>query len=231
MSLATQAASNGQLDFFRNAGIQTSAHSDADFDKLASAFGYLPRLTQYTDASNLVKKREITAGFYMVTGKDDRTQLGEDIDVVPVAWRFKALETIPGQKPRSTTDQNSDLFKEIASRSGQQNSNCQAGIEYLMWVPSVAKFCTYLMGSKTSLKEAAKVKPLIGCPVTIKTHTYENDQYVWQGPKVLEASVPPSTLPDPALMKETVDKFLNPPAEEQGEPQEKVESSAKSRKR
>lgn len=233
MSLATQVATSAnQLDFFKNAGLQTSAHTDADFDKVASAFGYLPRLTHYTDASNLVKRREITVGFYLVTGKDDRTPLGEDVDVVPIAWRFKALETVPGQKPRSTTDPNSDLFKEIASRSTQTNSNCQAGIEYLIWIPSISKFATYLMGNKTALKEAAKIKPLIGCATSIKTHTYENDQHVWMGPKVLEASVPPSSLPDAGLMKETVDKFLNPPAEEAGEPAEKVEASAKpSRKR
>lgn len=228
-ALATNVSSN-VLDLFKNAGVPTSAHSDAEFDKLASAYGYLPRLTQLTDASAAVKKRELAAGFYLVSGKDDKAPLGEDVDLVPVAWRFKALETPPGAKPISTTDHNSELFKSIAARAGQQNSNCQAGIEYLVWLPSVSKFATYLMGSKTALKEAAKVKPLIGCPVTVKTHTFDNGQHIWQGPKVYEASVPPATLPDAELLKETVEKFVKG-AEESGEPAEKVAIDAKKRAR
>lgn len=196
-ALATKPAPT-QLDVFKNAGIAPSVHSDADFDKMASASGYLPRLTQFTDASALVKKRELRVGFYLVSGKDDRTELGEDVDVVPIAWRFKALETVPGQKPVSSTDKDSELFKSIAARSGQQNSNCQAGIEYLVWIPAVAKFATYLMGSKTALREAAKVKPFLGCAITIKTHTFENPQNIWQGPKVYESSVPRPPSPSPS---------------------------------
>jgi hypothetical protein len=225
--LATQdktQAPASQIALFQAAGIRTSAHSDAEFDKVASGFGYLPRIQHFTDASGDVKRKVITAGFYLVSGKDDRVPLGEDIDIVPVAWRFKALETIPGQKPVSSTDPNSDTFKSIAARSNQPNSNCQAGIEYLAWVPAAAKFATYLMGSKTALREAAKMKPYLGAAVTVKTHTYENPQNIWQGPKVYESSVPVDVLPDVDLLKETVERFNNPPAEEQGELQEKVEA-------
>jgi hypothetical protein len=190
------------------------ARSDAEFEKMTSAMGYLPRLTQFTDASALVKKREIAGGFYLVSSKDDRLALGEEVDFVPVAWRFKALETPPGAKPISSTDPNSEVFKSIAARSHQPNSNCQTGIEYLIWVPSVAKFATFLMGSKTALKEAAKIKPFIGQMVTVKVHTYESPQYVWQGPKVYECDLEPCSLPDESLLTDTVERFNTPEEDE-----------------
>jgi hypothetical protein len=228
LSVATVSTPN-QLDIFKNAGLKTSAYDDAAFEQMATASGYLPRLTQFTDASAVVKKRELTVGFYLVSGKDDRVPLGEDVDVVPISWRFKALDTSAG-KPVSSTDPNSDLFKSIAARAKGANSNCQAGIEFLVWIPAVAKFGTYLMGSKTALKEAAKLKPFLGCAVQIKTHTYENDQNIWQGPKVFEASVPPTVLPDAQLLADTNERFLNPPAEEAPEAVEEAKEG-KTRKR
>src|SRR4051812_15429652 len=102
MSLAAQ-ISPTQLNVFKSAGLVTSKYSDTEFDAMATSGGYLPRLTQFTDASALVKKREISVGFYVVTGKDDRVSLGEDVDVVPVAFRFKALDTSAG-RPVSSID-------------------------------------------------------------------------------------------------------------------------------
>jgi hypothetical protein len=229
LSLATTASAN-QLDIFKSAGLQTSNYDDAAFEAVATANSYLPRLTQFTDASAVVKKREVQVGFYLVAGKDDRTPLGEDVDVVPISWRFKALDTSAG-KPVSSIDPNSDLFKSIAARAKSNNSSCQAGIEFLVWIPAVAKFGTYLMGSKTALKEAAKLKPLLGCPVTIKTFPYDNGVNIWQGPKVLEASVPPTVLPDPQILADTNQKFLNPPADDAQEPVEEVKAEGKRRAR
>jgi len=225
MSIATQ------IDVFKKLNIAPSAHSDAEFDQMANAFGYLPRLQQYTDASAQVKKKELQAGFYVVTGKDDKVFLGEDVDVIPLAWRFKALETLPGVKPRSSTNPKSELFREIQAQSGKQNSHCQAGIEYLLWVPAAGKYATYLMGSKTAVKEASKLKPLIGCVATIKTFTYENDQFVWQGPKVLEASVPPASLPPEEGLQDEIDRFKAAQEEAGDGPQEKIEEAPTKRKR
>ena len=215
-----------QLDIFKAAGLAPSKYADADFDAMATAGGYLPRLTQFTDASAVVKKRELTVGFYLVAGKDDRTPLGEDVDIVPISWRFKALDTSAG-KPISSLDPKSDLFQSIAARAKSANSHCQAGIEFLVWIPAVSKFATYLMGNKTALKEAAKVKPFLGCAITIKTHTYDNDEHIWQGPKVYEASVPPTSLPDPQILQDTNDKFQNPPAEAAEDAVEEVKEGTK----
>ena len=82
-----------------------------------------------------------------------------------------------------------------------------------MWIPAVAKFATYLMGTKPRLKKPRRSSRSSGCAITVKTHTYDNDEHIWQGPKVFEASVPPTSLPDPQILQDTNDKFQNPPAE------------------
>ena len=180
---------------------------------MATSGGYLPRLTQYTDASTLVKKREISSGFYLVAGKDDRTPLGVDVNVVPVAWCFKALETPPGGKPISSTDKDSTLFKDIAARAGAQNSNCQAGIEYLVWGPDVAKLRDLPDGFEDGRARGRQGQALPELPGDDQDALVREHPERLAGPKVYECSVPVTVLPDGTALKEAVEAFNNPPAE------------------
>lgn len=157
------------LDLFKK--FAPSKFSDAEFEKVASASNYLPYLTHLTIASGKVKKGQAESEYYLTVGKDNNVPMGKDIVVIPVAWRFKALDN-SGPKPISSLDPESATFQSIAARANDADSRCQAGPEFLLWIPALAKFATYLMSNRTARREAVQVKEFLKRPIEIRTKTY-----------------------------------------------------------
>ena len=67
---------------------------DEMFDQIANSGKYLPRLQMFGSKSDAVGAGKIgMAHFGLVTGKDNIQDLGEEVQIVPVYWRPKALDT------------------------------------------------------------------------------------------------------------------------------------------
>lgn len=187
--------------------------SFADLTSASDDFFY--RLQLYGGKSNAVQEGKIGPNHYGIPSEDDIIDLGSEVDVAVLVWRAKALST-QDEPILESFDPETDLFKDIKNRSFQTNSGCMYGPEFLLYVPSVEKFLTFFMSSKTARREARKMEPLLRCAATLKSRIIKTAQYIWTGPVVLPCSTP-LDLPEPGILKNKIEKFLNPPVVELAE--------------
>jgi hypothetical protein len=190
--------------------LPVSQYSDDVFDKVASGSGFLPRLMLYGSNSNLVKEEKVQIGYSLVTGKDSYTYLGRECNILPLGWRPKAMEI--GDSVITSHDISSIEFQRIKARAdNEKDSGCMYGPEYLVWIPDLKKFATFLMGSTTSRNESPKLKALLKDKkaATLKTKLYSNKDYKWHGPEVIACSTP-FDLPVLEEILEVVNTFNNP---------------------
>lgn len=188
-------------------GLPMSKYEDKDFDSISGG-SYLPRLMLYGSGSNAVKEEKVGIGYSLVEGKDNFTYLGKDVDVLNITWRPKAL--MMGDQIIANHNPSSDEFKKIRDRAdNEKDSGCMYGPEFLVWIPSLSKFATFLMGSKTGRNEAPKMKALLKKPASLKTKLFSNKDYRWHGSEVFACSTP-FEMPDSTDLFEKVTAFNNP---------------------
>jgi hypothetical protein len=186
------------------------AAGDDVFNDMASSGKYLPRLMMYGANSKLVKQGKIgMAHFGLVTGKDNVQDLGTDVDIVPVAWRPFALDT-SGEELISVYDHADPEFKRIQAQSELPDSGCMFGPEFMVWVPTLKRFASLFMSSKTARREAPAIRERLGKPTTLGTEYIETKKFGWHGIVAKPCSTP-FDLPDQAAVDEETEKFLNPP--------------------
>ncbi|HDZ14088.1 hypothetical protein LCGC14_0646460 [marine sediment metagenome] len=186
-----------------------SGDLSTNFDDIVASGDYLGRLQLFGSKSDAVAEGSISAAHYGLVKDDEITDLGEEIDVILVGWRPKALDT-SGDSLIIDHDANSSVFAEIKERSGIRDSGCMYGPEFLVWLPEQAVFATYYMSSKTARREAKKVLPLVGKAATFKCHLIETAKYKWHGPLVFPCSAPMVALSEDKVRAEWA-KFINPP--------------------
>ena len=193
-----------------NTDVAVQAEEDAIFKQLASSGSYLPRFQFYSSSSEIVKSGEFPQNHYgLVKGKDDVTDLGKDVEVVPVAVRAKALDLRTGDV-LSYFDFKSEQFQTVLALSDVKDSKCMAGTEFLFWIPSESEFCTFFAYNKSSKQEAGKLRAMINKPVTMKSVFVKRPENSFQAIKAIESSLVPENLPEQELLDKTVAKFKNP---------------------
>ena len=186
----------------------------ADFDEMTSTTVYLPRLQLFGSKADAVAEGKISMGHYGLVKDEEIIDLGEEVDLVVIHWRAKAL-SIGGDAPISVYDPKSELFQEFKRQSTVKDSGCMYGNEYLVWIPESETFAHYHMNSKTARREGKKMKPLIGCAVTLKCHLIDPpaSKFKWHGPVILPCSAP-LVMPTDELLRAEFAKFSNPPTSE-----------------
>src|SRR6185436_6827541 len=118
--------------------------------ELVTATTYLKRMQLYTASSAAITSGFIGSGrFGVPLAKDKIEDLGNSVDCLPVAWRFKAMKF--GEAVISVYNPQSKQFKDIQNTADEvPDSGCSYGLEFLVWLPSLKQFVTYFMNSKTS---------------------------------------------------------------------------------
>lgn len=180
-----------------------------EYDSMTTSGEYLPRLQLFGSKSDACAEGKIQIGHYGLIKDEDITDLGEEVNIVIVTWRPKAIK-LGGDMPLTVFDVKSNLFKEIVAQSAVKDSGCMYGPEFLVWIPDAGVFANYHMNSKTARREAKKMRPLIGGAATLKCHLIETSKYKWHGPVVLPCSLP-LEMPEDSLLREQFTKFQNPP--------------------
>ncbi len=180
-----------------------------DFNDVVAGRGYLQRLQLFGSKSDACAEGRIGIGHWGVVGDDVITDLGEELDLVILSWRPKALQ-IDGDSIVTEHDPTSDLYKKIRELSGVKDSGCMYGPEFLVWIPSQNVFATSFFSSKTARREAKKIGPLVGKAATFKCRLIETVRYKWHGPVVVPCSTP-LDIPSIEVIKEEIDKFQDPP--------------------
>lgn len=192
-----------------NAAI-TAPQSGGDieaFAKTVQSGDYLPRLQLMSSNSDKCKTGDFPINHYAMVRDQTFIDLGNDVDVLVIAWRPKALEI--GEELVTSFDQESKTFKDIEERSATPNSGCMYGPEFLMWIPAQSAFATFFMGSKSSRKEAPNVHAKLQNSGTLSSKLVETKRYKWQTP-IMKGCSTPFNMPDQEAMQAEVDKFLNP---------------------
>lgn len=200
---------------------------DQEFNDVSSGGKFWPRLQLFGSNSDAVKEGKIDVCYGIVGGKDQITPIGKQVDILVLSWRPLAVD-VKADPVLSTHDINSDLFKELKAKADVPDSGAMFGPEYAVYVPEVETYATLFMGSKSTRREAPKVKALIGRAATLKITLLANKRYKWHSIVCVPCSTPFS-IPDVEQIKAKIAEFLAPPTDdiEKAEPVEASEARAR----
>jgi hypothetical protein len=189
--------------------VAANPYDEKAFAKIAAAANYLPRLQLFGSNSDAVKEGTFPMGHYGLVKDKDVIDLGAEVDVLVIQWRPKAIDT--GSDPVvAYHNPDSPAFQKLQERADQPNSGCMYGPEYLVYLPKVQKFATFLMGSKTARREAPNVKALLGKAASLSVKLIKNTSYSWHGPVCKDCSTP-FEIPDLGEIADVTKTFLSPP--------------------
>lgn len=200
--------------------------SEEAFSEVAKSVDWLPRLQLFSSASDECKQGKFPINHWgFVVGKAI-TDLTLEVDVIPIAWRPKAMK-IKGKEVFSVYDPKNEEFKKIDAtvKAKTPNSGCMTGPEYLVWIPSIKRFGSYYMNNTSAKMVAGDVKRAMeeGRAITLGSRFVQGKQNSWQAATINNCSTPfaPEELPSAEALIEEVKKFANPP-ESQAEKVEEV---------
>ncbi|MDE1971294.1 MAG: hypothetical protein KGI50_07010 [Patescibacteria group bacterium] len=185
---------------------------DAAFLALSkTANSFLPRLQLFGAASGIVKEGKFPMSHWgLVTGKDEVTDLGKEVTVIPISVRFKAMDLSSGDI-LNYYNPNTPEFKSVQERSLEKDSQCMAGNEFLIWVPDCKSFATFYASNTSSKQEAPKIRALTGKAATFKSKFVKaKNGNSWHAPVVMPCSDSVTNLPSQEAVSATVEDFRNP---------------------
>lgn len=229
----------------------TSIGAVETFDDIAKGSEFLGRL-QLFGRGKYIDKGLVRPGHYGIpVSADEVIDLGDAIDILPLARRPKALDM--SDKPVvSIYDETDPEFARIRAASSEKNSGCQFGPSFLVIERSTGRFLEYFLGAPTHRPEAQKIypnlpltandierlkaagRPVEGLephgpiPVTLKTKYIERE-FSWYVPVALPCSVPFGKLPAMEKIVAEITKFLSEKSEVESEPEEPAKKSRRSR--
>lgn len=185
-------------------------------DSVASAVlksgDYLPYLTVTGSNAEMVKDGKIGMGLLALVVNQVPIDLGKECVVVVLAERPKAM--VFGTSVLSYFDVNSTEFKAIMSKASVPNSGALAGLEFLIWIPSVGEqgtFAGLFCGNKTSKREAPAIRGYVGGKaMTLKVNLIKGPKYSWFGFVSVPCTTPIASRPDPDELAKQINDFTNP---------------------
>lgn len=188
------------------------AGDQKQFEEVAASTAFLPRLQLYGNNNEAVKDGKIPMGRYgVVRAKDIIEDLGDQIDCLPISWRYKAVEYLDDSVITKYNPADPE-FKRIKIKADQPGLNgAQAGIEFLLWIPDLKSFVTFFMGNKSSRREAGPLRGFqeAGAAASLKITLATKGKFKWHAPVITSCSSP-LDLPDPEKAMEEANKFANP---------------------
>ena len=195
----------------------------SDIDALTRTSDFLPQLRVYGSESTIVKKKLFPIGhFGLYFSPEKIVDLGEQVSCLVVDWRPRVC-IVAGETPVSFFGKfNSEKsegekweyskeFIEIKDRAMAKTKGYLAGLEYLLWFPTINKFGLFLMGNPTLRRESPNVKALTrkACLLKIKFIEPKNSSYAWHGASAFPCPTP-FNIPDEETLNAEIMKFRDP---------------------
>lgn len=211
-----------------------SSYDDNDFKEGAKGTKFLARLQLMTSRSDACSVDGFPVNHYAKIENKELTDLGESVDLLPLAWRTKALNSAtmqtvydvkkilkhgdvgyPTEEDTGDVEIPNPAWVAIELASTVKNSKCMYGIEFLVWMPVLKEFLAFFFGSKSSRGESPNLKVFYdeGQPATCGWRPMSNKEYKWSGPKITSCTTPIVDLPDWGTAAKLKQEFLNPPEE------------------
>lgn len=203
------------------------------FDELSKSTDYLGRLQLFTKGK-LVNQRKIGPGEYGIPSGEEVEVLGDKVDLLILARRAKAIDLSDREAIVVNYDPASDTFKDIAARSGVQDSGCMYGVSFLVYERTTGRFLEFYCGTKSARPVAGKIYPFMALtqgqidaleeqgkdvselephgpkPLTLTSRLIEKGSYSWHVPVVLPSSTAFEDLPAVEKIAEQITRFLAP---------------------
>lgn len=211
----------------------TQLGSDESYADLAKGGDFLKYVKLYSKGRD-IDTGKIRPGRWGIPDGEEITDLGDSIDVLPLARRPKALDTKDKKAIIVSYDEQSAAFKDIVARSSQQLSGCQYGVSFLVLERSTGQFLEVFFGNKSSRPEAKKLFPYLPLsqadidrrraagadvagleahgpvPVTLKIRMAENAKGTWHVPFAVKCSNPFTKVPPMDKVVAEINRFLTP---------------------
>ncbi len=205
----------------------TQLGSDDQFMELAKSTEFLARLQLYTKGK-AINKGQVKPGHYGIPEGEEVIDLGDQIDLVVLARRPKALDMTDTDAVLVSYDPESDEFKRIAAESMEKESHCMYGPSFLVYERSSKRFLEFFCGSKSTRSEAKKLYPFLPLTddsiarqkaagndvsnleahgpldMTLKSRLVEKGTYSWHVPVVVKGARPFTMPPMGCIYKEVV---------------------------
>lgn len=198
---------------------------DDKVDDALSTSSFLPRLQLMTGNSEKCKNQEFPINKYALIAGQTYTDVGESVDILCLVWRPKAIDTGAEEMIVSYTVTEPE-FKRIQEDADKPDSGCMYGHEFLVYIPSVKKFATFFMGTKTSRREAPNLKALLQKAATLKPGKIKTKRYTYFSPSVTKCSTK-FELPSQESALEEIQKFNDPTVEKVERVEEAVGKQAR----
>ena len=197
-----------------NAGLTVFGKSqfadDAAFEKLVQS-SFLPRIQLCGGNNDFAKEGKIGIGrFAFIRNKDDFVDLTNEFQFFAIGYRFAAMRFASGNVEQYFNP-NSDDFKRLQAESEEKDSKCAYGPQFLIWVPAVHDFATYLFGSKSARPEGRNMRRCmdLNSAGTMKSRLVTSKDYKWHVPFVIPFSGAIDVF-DTEAARVLAEKFLNP---------------------
>lgn len=212
--------------------VSTQVASDDDFSDLGSS-GFLRRI-ELKSKGVLIDSGKVGPGHYaVIKSSEEADDLGDSIEVLPLARRPKAIDMNDTEQVVVTYDRQSEIFKDIEKRSSQQNSRCQYGASFLIVERTTGEMFELFLGSASNRRVVGDVsdylplspaqikqrdlkdtEPHGPLPLTLKSKLVKNEKKGWSWfvmvPKPCSNAFTKDQIPSTDAIKEEIGKFLNP---------------------
>lgn len=182
-----------------------------------SSKGFLSRVQLYTKGKAINHGLVMPGEYGIAESEDDITRLGKTMDVVPLAWRPKALDISDRDDIKTSYDAKSAEFQRIKDEASTKDSGCMFGPSFLLYERSSGRFLEWFCNNESARNAAGKVSGFLPqtdkppAAMTVGSRVAEKKSYSWHVPTITECSTP-ITLPDSETVMREVERFLNPPA-------------------
>ena len=209
----------------------TQIGSDDQFAELAKSTDYIGRLQLFTKGK-AVNKKLVGPGNYGIPSGEEVDDLGDTIDIIPLARRPKAIDMTDDEAIIVNYDPEAAEFKRIAAKSLEKESHCMYGPSFLVFERSRGLFLEFFCGNKSSRSEAKKIYPYLPLtqadidakaakgddvsdlqphdplPLTLKSRLVEKGTYSWHVPVVMKCSTAFTNFPKQDRVNKKIVTFL-----------------------
>ena len=209
----------------------TQIGSDDQFADLAKSADYIGRLQLFTKGK-AVNRKLVGPGNYGIPNGEEVDDLGDTIDIIPLARRPKAIDMTDNEAIIVNYDPEAAEFKRIAAKSLEKESHCMYGPSFLVFERSRGLFLEFFCGSKSTRSEAKKVYsylPLTQAdidtkaahgddvsemvphgplPLTLNSRLVEKGTYSWHVPVVVKCSTAFTNFPKQDRVNKEIVTFL-----------------------
>jgi hypothetical protein len=188
-----------------------------------SANSFLGRLRLFTKGEAIDSGLIKPGHFGIEEAKDSIVDLGDSIDVLPLACKHKAVDSTDREAIIVTHDGQSAEYQRIkAAADKKEEGEYQYGVAFLVFERSSARLLELFFGNKSSRKEIDNLRAFLPVTtadaerrgiaprnagvVTIKSRLVKGKKFSWHVPVIFKCSTPIESLP-PTTVAE-IGKFL-----------------------